>query len=158
MLGLYIGAAGALSISVVASLVISVRKMTPRAPEGAAEQVDASACWGRYRLRWRELDDRRHRLSGATDVRGADVDWTTFRLRWLESLRLDERQCSQAAAVDTSLREAVRQLEVVMDLYTTHAVQYAREVGPAVHELLRRLDSGGAAPPGTKSPAAALGP
>ena len=58
-----------------------------------------------------------------------------FRVEWLDRLRQAERSCGVDAPDRRELADLFRQLEHLEDLYTTSAVQYSGEVGPALERF-----------------------
>ena len=63
----------------------------------------------------------------------------SFRVEWLDRLRQAERSCGVDAPDREDLAGLFRQLEHLEDLYTTSAVQYSGEVGPALDRFHRML-------------------
>jgi hypothetical protein len=61
-----------------------------------------------------------------------DQEWTRFRGEWLAKFREDESKCALRSQARLPLRAGYARLEDLQDLYTTHAVQFAGEVGGAV--------------------------
>ncbi len=112
------------------SVFLSVRRMTPSAQGPAPVQLPARSCVERIEASWRSLDAERKKISDSQPAAQAAQAWSEFRIGWLTRLRQDQAQCAQAAT--PSMHRAFRQLEQVQDLYTTHVVQYAGEVGGAV--------------------------
>ncbi len=124
---------------VTRSVVVSVLKMSP--PHlSRAELLSITDCVSHARALFRELDGQRDALSRANTVRKADADWSRFRLDWLTRQRTLESQCVGEDAARVKLKPVFRSLENLMDLYTTHAVQYAGEIGPSVDALNQQLE------------------
>jgi hypothetical protein len=65
----------------------------------------------------------------------ASLRWTSFRVEWLNGLRQAEASCAE----DALRRDVFGQLETLENLYTTSAVQYSGEMGPAVDDFRRAL-------------------
>ena len=84
---------------------------------------------------WVQLDDERKELTRSKPARAADEEWSRFRVQWLRDLRVLEARCAVESRSRTNLRPLFDRLESLQDLYMTHAVQYAGEVGPAVDKL-----------------------
>jgi hypothetical protein len=117
----------------------SVMAMSPRRAKQTETVLSVSECVERARGLWRELEERRKTLSEASPVRRVDAEWTHFRVDWMTRHRKTESEC----AVDSPGRENVKviftRLDKAMDLYTTHAVQFAGEVGPTLDGLKAAL-------------------
>lgn len=109
--------------------------MTPRKPEPAAEVLSANQCVERTQALLDELEKKRQALTQADSVRRVDQKWTHFRVEWLQREGQLESQCDAHAKDRKSLGLAFEQLEKLMDLYTTHAVQFAGEVGPTFDDV-----------------------
>ncbi len=136
--------AGSITVSVIRSVFL----MSPdhRPPAQAALSTDE--CFAKARSLWAELEERRRAMSTQPEVRRVDADyWTQFRMDWLERHRAAEAACAVDAKGREQLREVFKRLDQTMDLYTTHATQFAGEIGPTLDELKRVLD-GGSAPRG----------
>jgi hypothetical protein len=115
--------------------------MSPGRPEVTGAGLDAAACAAEARRLWEVLDAQRQALSRAKDVSKVDVGWTGFRTGWLTEVRAAEARCAIDSPGHEKLRAVFAQLGRAMDLYTTHAVQYAGEVGPTVDALKAALEA-----------------
>lgn len=125
---------GIFGTSILLGVMRSVWAMSPEHLPAAA-QLGATECQEKARALWVELDERRKAMSAAPEVHLVDADyWTAFRTGWLERHRAAEAACSAQAPI-------FKRLDQVMDLYTTHAVQFAGEVGPTVDKLKAELDA-----------------
>jgi hypothetical protein len=122
------------------SVVRSVLKMTP-GHHPPMPSLGVSECLEGAKKLWAELDQRRDALSSANQVGNADQNWANFRLDWLQRQRDLEARCVSADPKRAKLGPVFRTLETLMDLYTTHAVQYAGEIGPSVDRLRQQLDA-----------------
>jgi len=131
---------------VTISVARSVRSMTPRREPVRTATLDRPACVARAQALLEELEARRRMLSAMTPASRADALWMSFRVEWLDRLRQSERSCGVDAPDRDDLRALFRQLEHLEDLYTTSAVQYSGEIGPALdrfHRMLARARGGG---------------
>ena len=78
-------------------------------------------------------------LTGITPASRADTSWMAFRVEWLDRLRQSERSCGVDAPDRKEIGALFRQLEHLEDLYTTSAVQYSGEIGPALDRFHRMV-------------------
>jgi hypothetical protein len=85
------------------------------------------------------MEARRRALTGITPASRADTSWMSFRVEWLERLRQAERSCGVDAPDRKEIGALFRQLEHLEDLYTTSAVQYSGEIGPALDRFHRMM-------------------
>lgn len=145
----YLVVAVVFSLAITINVVRSTLAMTPERPPPSTAKLSPEECVATARALLAELDARRNALSAPPDggaVRRADIDWTMFRIDWLVRENDAESRCVGEGPDRESMRDVFRGLDKVMDLYTTHAVQFAGEVGPTLDTL--RADLNKAAPPG----------
>lgn len=114
--------------------------MTPRKPDPAAEVLSVTQCVERTQALLDELEKKRQALTQADSVRRVDQRWTHFRVEWLQREGQLESQCDTHTQEGKPLALAFEQLEKLMDLYTTHAVQFAGEVGPTFDKVRESLE------------------
>jgi hypothetical protein len=136
----YMVAVVAFSSLVIVSVVGSVLRMTPSHRPAAETTLSTRECAQIAERLWRELDDERRALSTRNPVQGSDHEWTRFRVAWLGRLRDAESRCGADSRSRPGLSSVFRRLDRLMDLYTTHAVQYAGEIGPSVDTLNEQLE------------------
>jgi hypothetical protein len=139
VLAVYLCVVSLFSILVTVSVARSVRTMTPRREPVRTATLDRSACIARAEALLGELESRRRALAGVAPASRADTSWVSFRVEWLERLRQAERSCGVDAPDRRDLRALFNQLEHLEDLYTTSAVQYSGEIGPALDRFHRML-------------------
>jgi hypothetical protein len=139
MYALYVAVVAAFSALVGISVVRSVVQMSPRAHRASGDPLPVSHCVSESEALWRALDDERKEFTRSQPARSVDEEFSHFRVEWLRRLRDLQGRCVADAPERRPLREVFRRLEQVQDLYTTHAVQYAGEVGPAVDALLAAM-------------------
>jgi hypothetical protein len=131
--------------SITFSVIRSVFDMTPDHQTATQATLSPEECLAKAKALWAELDDRRKGMSTQAEVRRVDADyWTQFRVGWLQRHREAEAACAVTSPGREHLKSVFKQLDQTMDLYTTHAVQFAGEVGPTVDALKGAL--GGGAP------------
>jgi hypothetical protein len=131
------------SLSITVSVFRSVWSMTPAHQTVTGSTLSEAECLDRARALWNDLEDRRTQMTNHSPV--SDVDskyWAQFRVEWLARQRVDEAACTVVAPDRVQLRQLFVQLDRVMDLYTTHVVQFAGEVGPSVDKLKNHLVPG----------------
>lgn len=120
---------------IIFSVVRSVLAMTPPRLPPSETTLTVAECLDKAEALWRELEARRKGLGDHASARLADADWPGFRLQWLERHRQAESVCALESKQRVALREVFAHLEKAMDLHTTHAVQYAGEIGPTVDAM-----------------------
>ncbi len=139
VLGVYLVVVSVFALLITVSVVRSVRSMSPRREPVRTATLDREACAARASSLLDELEGRRRALTGITPASRADVSWMSFRVEWLDRLRQAERSCGVDAPDRKDLAELFRQLEHLEDLYTTSAVQYSGEIGPALDRFHRMV-------------------
>lgn len=140
MWALYLGVTSFLAVSIIWSVAKSVWAMSPDHQPPSATALTADECLAKAKELWAELDDRRKGLALQAEVRRVDaVYWTQFRVEWLQRHRAAESACAVNTPGRENLKAAFTKLDQTMDLYTTHAVQFAGEVGPTVDALKTSL-------------------
>ncbi|HTS83359.1 MAG TPA: hypothetical protein VMH40_22370 [Myxococcaceae bacterium] len=142
VLAVYLGVVSLFCILITTSVARSVRSMSPRREPVRTATLDRIGCAGRASDLLEDLESHRRSLTGIGPASGADATWMSFRVEWLERLRQVEHSCGTDAPDRRDLAELFRQLEHLEDLYTTSAVQYAGEIGPALdrfHRMLARM-------------------
>jgi hypothetical protein len=130
--GVYLLVVVVFSGNVILNVVRSVAEMTPPKRESMEATLSVKECLEAAEELWRELDSHRQGLSAHTPTRKVDQEWTEFRGRWLAKFREDESKCALRSRARLPLKTVYDRLDHLHDLYTTHAVQFAGEVGPAV--------------------------
>ncbi len=125
----------AFSVLVIWSVVRSVVAMTPGKRSAVDTALSVGECVDGAERLWRELDAQRQGLATHLPVRKADEEWTQFRLKWLDQFRDIESKCAVDSRSRAPLKRVFERLDHVQDLYTTHAIQFAGEVGGAIDGL-----------------------
>jgi hypothetical protein len=139
MYAVYVAVVAAFSTLVGVSVIRSVVEMSPRTSRVAGDLLSVPRCLSEAEALWHALDDERKQFTRSQPARSVDEEFSRFRVEWLRRLRDLEGRCVTGAPERRPLRDVFRRLEQVQDLYTTHAVQYAGEVGPAVDALLAAM-------------------
>jgi hypothetical protein len=145
VIGVYLVVVSTFCILITASVFRSVRAMSPRREPVRTATLAQEACVQRASELLDEMEARRRALTGITPASRADTSWMSFRVEWLERLRQAERSCGVDAPERKELSALFRQLEHLEDLYTTSAVQYSGEIGPALdrfHRMVARARGG----------------
>ena len=135
MYGLYITIVVAFCSALAWSTFKSLLEMSPKRPTEVEQLLTVNECIDEAENLWVRLDDERKGLTRGHPARAADEAWSRFRVEWLRDLRALEARCAVESRSRTNLRPLFEQLDSLQDLYMTHAVQYAGEVGPAVDKL-----------------------
>ncbi|MCI0569131.1 MAG: hypothetical protein L0Y66_00110 [Myxococcaceae bacterium] len=138
----YLTVVTAFCLLVIVGVVRSVRRMTPDRPPSPDTLLTPRECVEGAQALFDELETARRSLERGEDeseARGAAERWSDFRVAWLANLRGLEARCAPEARSRVVLLPVFQDLERVLDLYTTHAVQYAGEVGPTVDRLREDL-------------------
>jgi hypothetical protein len=138
---MYIAVATVFALFITVSVIRSTLAMSPDHRPPAATILSVEECLQRARGLYLELDERRKTMSQAREVRRVDAEWTPFRVDWLSRHRAAESACAVAQPGRESLKAIYDALDKTMDLYTTHAVQFAGEVGPTLDALKASLDA-----------------
>lgn len=120
---------------VIYSIMKSVLEMSPRRPLESENILTPRECVEGAQSLWQELEAERKRFTESHPADTVDENFTRFRMDWIRKLRELEGQCALESRNRQELKALFDRLDRVGDLYTTHAVQYAGEVGPAVDEL-----------------------
>jgi len=139
VLGVYLVVVSLFCILITASVFRSVQAMSPRREPIRTATVGREACTERASALLDELEGHRRTLSAIAPASRADTSWMSFRVEWLDRLRQAERSCGVDAPERHDLAELFRQLEHLEDLYTTSAVQYSGEIGPALDRFHRMM-------------------
>jgi hypothetical protein len=135
MYSLFVALCVAFALTVIFSVVRSVRVMTPSRPPDVESPLTVPQCLQLAERLWNDLEEGRKQLTAKNRARSVDEDWAQFRIEWVERLRGAESKCATRARGRGALRNVFARLDKVQDLYTTHAVQFAREIGGAVDGL-----------------------
>lgn len=130
--GVYLFVTVGFCFVIIYNVLSSAATMTPRRVGEAKEQRAEVECRSGLMTLFADMDSQRQALAAARPVRSVDLQWTKFRLPWLEQLRDLESHCTKAQGASPELAKAFVRLDKLMDLYTTHAVQFAGEVGPTL--------------------------
>ena len=139
VLSVYLVVVSLFCILITASVARSVQAMSPRREPVRTATLAPEACADRASELLDELEGHRRSLTGISGVSQADARWMAFRTEWLDRLRQAERSCGVDAPERKELAGLFRQLEHLEDLYTTSAVQYSGEVGPALERFRSML-------------------
>jgi hypothetical protein len=139
VLGVYLVVVSLFCILITASVARSVLAMSPRREPVRTAALGPSACVERASALLDEMEARRRALTGITPASRADTSWMAFRVEWLDRLRQSERSCGVDAPDRKEIAALFRQLEHLEDLYTTSAVQYSGEIGPALDRFHRMV-------------------
>ncbi len=134
-LGAYLLVVLTFSALVIFSVVRSVLQMTPHQPLHVPERLSAQECARRAQQLYEQLETRRQGLSAVQPAAEASLRWTSFRVAWVNELRQAQASCAE----DSPRRDVFQRLETLENLYTTSAVQYSGEMGPAVDAFRRAL-------------------
>ena len=126
---------------IIASVVRSVIAMTPKVRAGAERVLSMQECIDRASALWQELDGQRQQLSREVPAKATDETWSRFRVRWLGELRDVQSLCALDSQARRPLRRALESLEHLQDLYMTHAVQFAGEIGGTLDEFRAALEA-----------------
>ena len=145
VIGVYLVVVSVFCLLVTASVARSVLAMSPRREPVRTATLAPEACAERASELLAEMESQRRALTGITPASRADRSWMSFRVEWLDRLRQAERSCGVDAPDRKELAELFGQLEHLEDLYTTSAVQYSGEIGPALdrfHRMMARARTG----------------
>lgn len=128
----YIAVVSAFSLNVIVNVVKSVMVMNPGHRPPSEIILTVRECLDGAEQLWTELDAQRQRLADHSPERSADQEWSHFRVQWLDRFRDTESRCALESRSRSSLKRTFETLDHIQDLYMTHAVQFAGEVGGAI--------------------------
>jgi hypothetical protein len=127
-------------VLVIVSVVRSVRAMTPQQHPVQTATLEPVACAARAEGLFQELEEHRRELSVRRPAASDDAAWNSFRVAWLERVRQAQSSCGVAAPERAKVARLFVELEHLEDLYTTSAVQFSGEIGPAVDAFRHSLE------------------
>lgn len=135
MYAVYLVVVVSFSLLVIVSVVRSVLSMTPAHRPESDVTWSTTECADKAAALFEQMDARRRDFTAHAPVRSVDQEWTDFRLAWLNQVRDAESHCAIEGHSREELAEVFRRLESLMNLYTTHAVQFAGEIGGSVDKF-----------------------
>ena len=125
----------------ISSVVRSVIAMTPTQGGDAAPLISVRECADRADDLWQQLDRQRQALSSESPAAATAKRWSEFRVAWLQRLREAESRCALPTHSRKRLKTAFDRLEHLQDLYMTHAVQFAGEIGDTLDSFRLSLEA-----------------
>ena len=128
-------------ILLISSVVRSVIAMTPTQSSTAAPIISVRECADRADDLWQQLDRQRQALSSEAPAAATAQRWSEFRVAWLQRLRDAESSCALPTHSRRGLKMAFDRLEHLQDLYMTHAVQFAGEIGDTLDSFRLSLEA-----------------
>ncbi len=128
----YIVVVSIFSVDIIVSVVRSVMIMNPAHRPPSEVTLTVRECLDGAEQLWGELDAQRQRLASHSPVRSVDQEWSHFRVQWLDRFRDIESMCALKSQSRATLKRVYEKLDHIQDLYMTHAVQFAGEVGGAI--------------------------
>ncbi len=132
VLGAYLVFSVGFSGLVTANVISSVARQQPAHVPPDAQPIPVAACLVEARALAAKLDAQRQGLTALPERTSADKAWNTFRTSWLTELRALEGRCGNGLADRRELGPMFDELENLLDRYTTHTVQFAGQLGPAL--------------------------
>lgn len=129
---LYIAVVTLFSLDVIVSVVGSVRVMNPGKRPPAPVTLTVGECLDVAERLWGELDGQRRAMASANPAKDVDQLWSQFRVKWMDQFRDIESRCALESHSREGLKKVYRRLDHIQDLYMTHAVQFAGEIGGAI--------------------------
>jgi len=129
------------STLLISSVVRSVIAMTPGQSSTAGPVISVRACADRADDLWQQLDRQRQALSSESPAGATAQRWSEFRVAWLQRLRDAESSCALPTHSRRRLKTAFDRLEHLQDLYMTHAVQFAGEIGDTLDSFRLSLEA-----------------
>ena len=128
----YIVVVTGFSVNVIVNVVRSVMVMNPGKRPASEVTLTVRECLDGAEKLWRELDGQRQGLASHVPARNVDQDWSQFRAAWMDQFRDIESRCALNSRSREALKRVYERLDHIQDLYTTHAVQFAGEIGGAI--------------------------
>lgn len=138
---IYLVAIFGFSLLIIVNVFRSVFAMSPGHLPPSDQTLSVRECLQTAESLWQELETHRVGLAAQRPVREADAAWSKFRIGWLERERQAESRCALESHSRRGLNDVFGKINHLMDLYTTHAVQYAGEIGGAVDDLRESLEA-----------------
>lgn len=136
--GAYLFLSVGFSMLIVVSVYRSVLKMSPphldRVPSAALSEAE---CWLSVRERFESLEVARKQFADVPHAARVMDSFMEFRQQWLMELRTLESRCAVDGRPELAL--ALSDVEHLLDLYTTGAVQFGGFTGSAVDAFKQRL-------------------
>src|SRR5579863_4495264 len=131
----YLGVAGFLAVALIASVYSSASESVGRPPPVNAEVSagDLAGCAAALDALFAELNERLQSVPSATPAATQEESWDAWIPTWRRRLLTVGSQCRLISATPPealALRDAYHELDRLEAQYTTHVVQYAREIGP----------------------------
>src|SRR5690606_38604681 len=117
---------------VLISVLRSIDAMSPEKLPEQSPPLTVRECVDGAEALYQELDQARRDMGGGEAATKAALRWGDFRVSWLERMRVLESQCATGSRGRPGLAPVFSQLKKVVEVHSTHAVQYSGEVGPAV--------------------------
>lgn len=137
----YFGAATVFCVLVLISVLRSIDAMTPDPQPPRSPMYSVDACLDGAGALFDELEEARKALGDGGEARRAAARWTDFRVQWLTRMRTLEAHCAIESPSRPGMEPVFRDLRRLAEAYSTHAVQYAGEVGRVVDRLHRRIET-----------------
>jgi hypothetical protein len=129
------------STLLIISVVRSILASTPPRPPVSEQVLSMRECADRADQLWAQLDEQRKALSTYQQRREMEQHWSRFRVAWLKELYQIESMCVPRSRSREPLKRAFELLERLQNLYATHAVQFASEIGGTLEEFHRALEA-----------------
>jgi len=138
--GVYLVAAVGFSCLIIFNVVRSVIIMSPGKMRPDEVTLTIRECIELSEDLWNQLEHQRQQLGSMTPVGHVDQAWYQFRLDWMRRLRDAQARCAIESHERKAISSLFARLERLQVLYTTHAVQYAGEVGGTVDGFREALE------------------
>jgi len=136
---LYLVVVSGFSLLVIRSVAGSVVTMTPKPLPPAEVTLSVRECLQRAEGLFGEMQREHAKLLDTLPATNSDDVWNEYRVGWMKRYREAEAACALHSQARVHIRKVYDRLSLVMDLYTTAAVQYAGEMGGAVDGLLASM-------------------
>jgi len=141
----YLGISGFIAVALIVSVYGSARDSVGRAPPLNAEVSagDLAGCAAGLDSLYAELTEQLQAVPVAKPGAAQDEAWEAWIPAWRRRLLTIGSQCRLINGTPpeaTALREAYRELDQLQPLFTTHVVQFAREIGPRVDRTRAALE------------------
>lgn len=144
----YLLAVTVFCVLVLISVLRSIDAMSPEKLPETSPPLTVAECVDGAGALYAELENARREMGGGAAATEAALRWGDFRVAWLTRMRKLEASCATSSQSRPGLAPVFVQLKKLVEVHSTHAVQYSGEVGPAVVKLHRlmavaRHDAGG---------------
>jgi hypothetical protein len=143
---IYLGVSGFVAVCLIIGVYGSARDSVGRPPPVNADvrPGDLAGCAAGLDALFVELNERLQAVPAATPGAAQEEAWEAWIPTWRRRLLTIGSQCRLISGTPPealALRDAYTELDQVQALFTTHVVQFAREIGPRADRTRAALEN-----------------